>query len=136
MKFDADVAPEITKSEEHSVHKFTVVLLLFQRKFWTTATKDNHPALSKAVTLATNWSSGIRVCICGTWNTPTLIANDNPGKAVMMCSKHSLSVYNALTNCFIKPNLMWRGGKMILSLFTIGSCMIFYMPASRVSRIG
>ena len=87
--------------------------------------------------LATSWSSWIRVRICGPSNTPALIfSNDNPGKAVMMCWKHSPSISSTLTDCFIKPNLMWRGGKMILSLFTIGSCTIFGMPASRVSRIG
>ena len=88
------------------------------------------------VILATNWSSRISVRICGPSNTPALISNYNPGGAVMMCWKHSPSVSTALTNCFIKPNLMWRGGKMILYLFPIVSCMIFGMPASRVSRIG
>ena len=53
-----------------------------------------------------------------------------------ICWKHSPSKCNALTNCFIKPDLMWRGGRIILYLLTIGSWMTFGMPALRVSRFG
>ena len=42
--------------------------------------------------------------------------------------KHALSLFKALTNCFIKPSLICSRGKMIFSRSTNGSLIMFASP--------
>ena len=114
----------------------TLVLFLFPKKFFITPTKMNHAAFWTFTVGIKAWSR-TSVPICGPSNTPALIFSyDKPVKLRRRYWKHSLSRDNALTNCFIKPNLMWKGGKIILSLLTIGLWMTFGTPALSVSLVG
>lgn len=47
------------------------------------------------------------------------------------CWKHSPSVFTiyALTNCFMRSSLIWRGRNMIVSQLTIRSFTVFGIPA-------
>ena len=71
--------------------------------------------------------------IWGTSNTLNLIfSNDKALRTETLSWKHSLSVFNVLLNCYIRP----RGGNNIFSVLTIWSLTIFGIPTSRVSRKG
>ena len=72
--------------------------------------------------------------ICAPLKTPALIfSNDKAGGIKAMFWKHSLLVFNSLTNCFIRPSLMGIGGKMIFSGLKTGSLIIFEIQTSTVS---
>ena len=138
MEFGTHVTSKIAKNWQHIRYKgFIVVGFLLPRKFAITATNESYAVLFLSfIFLANSWSR-TSARICGPLETPTLIfSKDIPGSSENMCWKHSPSVFNALTNCFIKPSLIWSGGNMIFSQMTTGSLTIFGIPAFRVSRMG
>ena len=110
--------------------------ILLPRKFFITATNENYVLLSLFISLTKSWS---RTCvqIRDPSNTPALIySNDKAGRTETMCWKHSLSVFNTLTNCFIRPSLMCWDRNMTFSWLMIASLTIFSIPTSRVSCKG
>ena len=73
--------------------------------------------------------------ISGPTKTPSFIfVSDRRGKQVRKKLLESLS--KALTNCLNKPNLICRGGKIILCVVTKGMLMTLCSPASVSSFLG
>ena len=108
---------------------FIVVGLLLLRKFSITATNENKDILSLSFIFLIKFWLRISARICGPSDIHILIfSNDKAGRTETMCWKHSPAIFNALTNCFIRPNLMCKGGNRIFSGLTIGSLTIFDMP--------
>jgi hypothetical protein len=74
-------------------------------------------------------SSIISLRICGPSNIPSMIlACDNEENLVHKYWKHGLFLSNALTNCFIIPSLMCKGGSRIFSRSTRLTFEIFLDP--------
>ena len=75
--------------------------------------------------------------ICGPSKIPAFsFSRLNPGKYLHKYLKQPSFLSKALTNCFIKPSLIWRGGNIIFSLSTSGSLMMFSSPTFRAFLVG
>jgi hypothetical protein len=82
-------------------------------------------------------SSIISLRICGPSNIPSLIlACDNEENFVHKYWKHELFLSNALTNCFIIPSLMCKGGSRIFSQSTRLTLETFLDPGCSCSLSG
>ena len=133
MKFNTNVVSQIMKSWHLICYKgFIVVgLFIFKKVFlyrhkWKQCSSFLiihlfEKVLIESVVFQTHlsWSSRMTIKLTET-----------------MYWRHSLSVIIALTNCFIKPSLICRGGNMIFFRLTIWSLTIFGIPTSRVSHKG
>ena len=58
----------------------------------------------------------------------------NPGNDWQIYLKHSPSLSRAFTNCLISPNVICRGGSIILPLGTRGPFIMLFSPALSVIR--
>ena len=69
------------------------------------------------------------VAIWGPTNIPPFsLASDICGIIALISWNVSLFKSKALTNCFTKPNFIWRGGNKTFSLLTSDSLMTLYLP--------
>ncbi|GBN72114.1 hypothetical protein AVEN_106988-1 [Araneus ventricosus] len=74
--------------------------------------------------------------ICGPSNTPALIfPNDRLGNAEMRYLKQSPSIDKALTNCFMRPSFICRGGNIMFFLSTSVALPATHSPVTTAGDI-
>jgi len=89
---------------------------MLPRNFFTTYLNAFHASSSISVIVSVKLSSVISLRICGPSNIPSLIlACDSEVNLVHKYWKRGLFLSNTLTNCFIIPSLMCKGGSRICS---------------------
>ena len=111
--------------------------LMLPRNFFTTSLNAFHASSSISVIVSVKLSSIISLRICGPSNIPSLIlACDNEENLVHKYWKHGLFLSNALTNCFIIPSLMCKGGSRIFARSTRLTFETFLDPGCSCSLSG
>ena len=118
-EFDTHAASSVMKTDNKFVTRISLLLaFLLLRKFSITVTNGN----LAPVYLSFIFLTSTRWWICVPSNTPALIfSNDKAGRTETMFGKHSPSVFNAMTNYFVRPSLMCKSGNRIF--FTANDCI-------------
>ena len=87
------------------------ILLLLPRKFVATALKLSQASFSISVIWVIKFMSLNNVRTCGPSNTPCFnLVSEIIENFRLVYVKHWPSVSKAITNCSIRPSLMWKGG--------------------------
>jgi hypothetical protein len=111
--------------------------LMLPRNFFTNSLNAFHASSSISVIVSVKLSSIFSLQICGPSNIPSLIvACDNEENFVRNYWKQGLFLSNALTNCFIIPSLMGKGGSRIFSRSTRLTFETFLDPVCSCSLSG
>jgi len=111
--------------------------LMFSRNFITTSSNAFHASSSILVVVSVKLLSIISLRICGPSNIPSLIlACDNEVNLMHKYWKHGLFLSNTLTNYFIIPSLVCKGGRRIFSWSTRLTFETFLDPGCSCSLSG
>ena len=110
---------------------------MFPRKFLTAPENAFHAFNSSLFMVEINAGSFSNGRIWGPSKIPALIFSYvSLGNFEQRYLKHSPSLSKALTNCFINPNFLYRGGKSTFSLFTNGTFFRFFSPSTNTFLLG